>query len=109
MAGPFDRFLSPYDKMTPSPNVVSRENDFQWDELDRPLPPPIGTPTNDAILEALDSIMRERNPHIPAITNRLQMDAGTGDVSAITDDELMKFILNIDAMNPDPTSTARRR
>jgi hypothetical protein len=98
--GPFDKYQGPWQRLRESPNVDDRRDEpWPWHELSKDIIGR-GTPTLQRTTEyAVDRLLP---PEIPPITSRLQQQAGTGDVSPISSEELMKFLLEIESMNPDP-------
>jgi hypothetical protein len=102
--GPFDKFQSPWYSMRERQDIEDRRNE-PWPWMDTKQLPQ--TATTEVLLQQLAAAAEREN--IPPITNRLQQAAGAGDVSPITDTELMKFILDIEAMNPyNPKTSARK-
>lgn len=94
--GPFDKYQSPWFSMRERKDIEDRRDDpWPWHRLSQPfqITPTLGTSAQ----WSADYLNRD---NIPPITSRLQQEAGAGDVSPITDSELMKFMLDIEAMNP---------
>jgi len=97
----FDRYLSPWDRMRRSENVVDRR-DERWPTTD------VGgtqseLPQSLRPMERLERVL-DANPEIPAVT-RLSRDAGAGNVAPLSPQEVLKFILDVDALNPSPATT----
>lgn len=56
--------------------------------------------TNAALVQALHNKMV--GPEIPPIDNRLQREAGAGDVEPISKEELLRFLIQNEMTNPGP-------
>lgn len=101
--GPFDKYQSPWFSMRESQNIDDRQNEpWPWHGLSKDILGR-GSPTLQKTLEVALGLA---DPEIPPVT-RLGRDLGAGDVAPITDSELMKFMLDIEAMNPYNPKTAK--
>lgn len=95
--GPFDKYLSPWDKIRRSDNVDDRRDDpWPWHKIEGKE----GSPTHEQYIENIVAAIKKGDPYIPAMT-ALSRDAGARDISPIPAEELIKFLINIDQMNPD--------
>lgn len=95
--GPFDKFLGPWDKMRQSEGFEDRRDDpWPWHSFATPQRERDAlTPTDETVMNRIEGILP---PDIPPMT-RLGRDLGAQDVGKIEPQELLKFLINIDALN----------
>lgn len=95
--GPFDAYLSPYDKMR-------RSNDVE-DRRDTPWPwypgakDPQQSPTDAAALEQVLAILQGQN--IPPVT-ALSRDLGARDIGPLSKEDVLQYLMTNAATGPDP-------
>lgn len=103
--GPFDKYLSPWDKIRQSSNVEDRRDDpWPWHKISTTEQQFRSTPTVPELIGLIQKDIDKEN--IPPVTS-LSRDAGARDVSPITSEELLRFLLQVDSHNPDPKVTRR--
>lgn len=99
LVGPFDRYLSEWDKMRRRTDIENRQNE-QW--------PTVALPGDRSYLPqsvTLAEQVRRRvdaSPEIPPIDSRLALEAGARDVAPLSKEEVLKFILNNEMTQPGP-------
>lgn len=108
MAGPFDRYQSPWFSLRESQNIDDRRDDpWPWHTISNASREEDNlTPTRETIVDRINGIVLPED--IPPVT-RLSRDAGASDVEPISKEELLKFLINIESMNPDPSPPVATR
>lgn len=96
--GPFDAYLSEYDKMRASQNVEDRTGDpWPWYEVGEPVPKQSITARH-----ALDLLIAQlQMDEIPPVT-KLSRDAGARDIEAPSKEEVLQYLMRNAATGPDP-------
>ena len=109
LAGPFDRYLSQWDKMRRAP-VENREGE-EWPTATLPkqehfLPQTsTGQAATDNVKQFLEKIGIMGD--VPPAT-RLGLDAGIHDIDLPSKEEMMKFLMDNEATGPDPAVAPER-
>lgn len=96
--GPFDAYLSEYDKMRASQNVEDRTGDpWPWHAVTQAEPKQSITDKH-----ALDLLIANlRMSEIPPVT-RLSRDLGARDVEAPSKEEVLRYLMHNAGTGPDP-------
>jgi len=103
LVGPFDRYLSEYDKMRRA--AVDDRRDEEWPTInfkgERADWPQSPTPMHT--LESAERMLNLGAWEIPNL-GRLGIEAGGHDINAPTKEELLKFLMVNEATGPDAPS-----
>lgn len=87
----------PWENLRQSPNVEDRRED-PWPWL---VPNGVPTMTPSAVENVTSLGAALQGEQLPPITN-LSKEMGVGDMKPIAPEELLKFLLTVDALNAEP-------